>query len=66
MGEACSTHGRDGKCKASVTMSEGEQGRLILEWILIHLEQDRDHWQAVVNTLMNLWVPKNMWNFLAS
>jgi hypothetical protein len=23
----------------------------------IHLAQDRDHWRAVVNTEMNLWVP---------
>jgi hypothetical protein len=31
-------------------------GRLVggVEWI--HLSQDRDHWQAVVNAVMNLWV----------
>jgi hypothetical protein len=23
----------------------------------IHLTQDRDNWQAVVNMVMNLWVP---------
>jgi hypothetical protein len=25
-----------------------------VEWI--HLAQDRDHWQALVNAVMNLWV----------
>jgi alpha-glucosidase (family GH31 glycosyl hydrolase) len=25
-----------------------------VEWI--HLAQDRDHWQAFVNVMMNLWV----------
>jgi hypothetical protein len=39
----------------------------ILKWILekedeggvvwIHLAKDRDQWQALVNTVMNLWVP---------
>jgi hypothetical protein len=24
---------------------------------LMHLAQDRDQWRAVVNTIMNLWVP---------
>jgi len=22
----------------------------------IHMVQDRDHWQAVLNTVMNLWI----------
>jgi hypothetical protein len=45
----------------------GVDGKMILEWILremgwegvewIHLAQDRDQWQAVVNTVMNLRVP---------
>jgi hypothetical protein len=32
--------------------SETEDG---MEWI--YLAQDRDQWRALVNTLMNLWVP---------
>jgi hypothetical protein len=26
-----------------------------MDWI--YLAQDRDHWKALVNTVMNLWVP---------
>jgi len=26
-----------------------------VEWI--HLVEDKDQWQALVNTIMNLWVP---------
>jgi hypothetical protein len=38
-------------------------GRTTLEWILgkgmdwIYLAQDRDQWQALANTVMNIWVP---------
>jgi len=44
----------------------GVNGRIILRWILrkwdggmdwIDLAQDRDRWQALVNMIMNLWVP---------
>jgi hypothetical protein len=27
-----------------------------VDWI--HLIQNRDQWQALVNTIMNLWIPK--------
>jgi hypothetical protein len=27
-----------------------------VDWI--HLAEDRDQWRALVNTVMNLWVPK--------
>jgi hypothetical protein len=45
----------------------GIDGRIILRWILrkwdgrgmdwIDLAQDRDSWQALVDMVMNLWVP---------
>jgi hypothetical protein len=44
----------------------GIVGRIILRWIFrnwdegkdwIDLAQDRDRWQALVNTVMSLWVP---------
>jgi hypothetical protein len=51
----------------------GINGRIILKQILekwdagmnwIHLAQDRDRWQALVNGIMKLRVPFNVWNFL--
>jgi hypothetical protein len=34
-----------------------------MDWI--DLAQDRDQWMALVNTIMNLWVPKNIGKFLS-
>jgi hypothetical protein len=35
-----------------------------MEWI--DLAQDKDSWQALVNTVMNLWVLQNVGKFLSS
>jgi hypothetical protein len=33
-----------------------------MNWI--HLTHDKDQWQALINTVMNLWVQQNAGNFL--
>jgi hypothetical protein len=55
---------------------QGIDGRIIFEQVLretgwksvdlMHLVQDRDWWQALVNTVMNLWVSQKVENFLTS
>jgi hypothetical protein len=39
----------------TVKMDLMEMGFGGVDWI--HLAQDRDWWRALVNTVMNLWVP---------
>jgi hypothetical protein len=42
-------------------MDLGEIGWDGRDWI--ELAQDRDQWRALLNTVMNLRVPKNCWEF---
>ena len=35
-----------------------------MDWI--DLAQDRERWRAFLNVVMNLWVPQNAGNFVAS
>jgi transcription termination factor 2 len=41
--------------KDNIKMDLREIGFEDVDWI--HLAQDRDRWQALVNMVMNLWVP---------
>jgi hypothetical protein len=45
-------------------MDLGEIGWDGIDWI--DMAQDRDQWRALVNTVMNLQVPKNAGKFLSS
>jgi hypothetical protein len=52
-------------------LHRGVDGRIILEWFLnklgdvnwIQVTQDRDHWWALLTTVMNVWFHK-MLDFL--
>jgi hypothetical protein len=41
------------KCEDNIRIYLRETGWKVLDWI--HLAQDRDKWQALVNMVMNLW-----------
>jgi hypothetical protein len=45
----------------NIKMDLGEIGCDGRDWI--ELAQDRDQWRALVNTVMNLWVSYNCWEF---
>jgi hypothetical protein len=47
-----------------IKMDLRETGWDVMDWI--DLAQDRDQWRALVNTVMNLWVPLNAGKFLSS
>jgi hypothetical protein len=62
MGRACNTYGRTGAYEGDHLKDPGADGRIILKWIFkkldgnmdwIDLAQDRDKWQALVNSVMN-------------
>jgi hypothetical protein len=48
----------------NIRMDLREIGSEGVDWM--HLAQDRDQWWALVNMVMNLWVPQKAENFLIS
>jgi len=48
----------------NITMDLQAGGCEGMDWI--KLAQDRDRQQALLNVVMNLWVPQNVGNFLTS
>jgi hypothetical protein len=50
--------------KINIKMDLGGIGRGVMD--PMHLAQDRDQWRALVNTVMNLRIPKNAGKFLSS
>jgi len=51
-----------GRWEDNIKMDLQEVGRGGIDWT--DLAQDRDRWRALVNAVMNLWVPQNAGNFL--
>ena len=45
-------------------LQKWDVGYGLMDWI--DLAKDTDRWQALVNTVMSLWVPQNAGNFLTS
>jgi hypothetical protein len=53
------------RCRpVDVKMDLKEIGRGGMDWT--DLAQDRDQWRALVNMVINLWVPQNVGEFLSS
>jgi predicted P-loop ATPase len=61
MGQSCSSNRSEKKCEGKyrsiipIKMIVNEIGWVWADWI--HLDQDRDQWWGLANTVMNLWVP---------
>jgi hypothetical protein len=50
------------KWEGNIRMNLKEIGWKGVGWI--HLAQNRDQWQCLVNMIMNHWVPQQVGNFL--
>jgi hypothetical protein len=66
MGEMTNAYNNSENLKGRNQLKDlGVNGKTILEWILgkyldwIHVDQDRDQWRVLVNTVVNLRVPQN-------
>ena len=66
MGWACSTYGGKERCRweVNIKIDLQEVGCGGMDWI--ELASDRNRWRALVNTVMNLWVPQTAGNFVTS